>query len=122
MKRLDQCISVYPAFRIKAGKEQEIRALVKVIIGRAEHEPGTEIFSMAYVGNRLFLRESYTNIDGFKAHLDAVSDIINDFFGMLELETLYVTAPAEAADEMKALMHSMNMDVDLFVLEGGFAR
>ena len=122
MKRLDQCVSVYPAFRIKDGKDQEIRSLVKVIIERAEHEPGTEIFSMAYVGNRLFLRESYTNIDGFKAHLDAVSDIINDFFGMLELETLYVTAPEEAADEMKALMRSMNMQVDLFVLEGGFAR
>ena len=122
MKRLDSCISVYPAFKIKDGKEEEIRALLRVIIGRAEDEPATEIFSMAYAGNKLFLRESYTNIEGFKAHLDSVSDIISDFFGMLELETLHVIAPEGAAEEMKSLMNSMNMEADLFVIEGGFAR
>jgi len=122
MKRLDNCISIYPAFKIKDGKEEELRALVRVIIGRAENEPATEIFSMAYSGNKLFLRESYTYIEGFKAHLDSVSDIISDFFGMLELETLHVVAPESAAEEMKGLMSSMNMQADLFVLEGGFAR
>jgi quinol monooxygenase YgiN len=122
MKRLDNCISIYPAFKIKDGKEEELRALVRVIIGRAENEPATEIFSMAYSGNKLFLRESYTDIEGFKAHLDSVSDIIADFFGMLELETLHVVAPESAAEEMKSLMSSMNMQADLFVLEGGFAR
>jgi quinol monooxygenase YgiN len=122
MKRLDNCISIYPTFKIKDGKEEELRALVRVIIGRAENEPATEIFSMAYSGNKLFLRESYTDIKGFKAHLDSVSDIISDFFGMLELETLHVVAPESAAEEMKGLMSSMNMQADLFVLEGGFAR
>lgn len=122
MKRIDNCVSVYPAFRIKPGKEQAIRSLVRVIIERAEHEPGTEIFTMAYAGNKLFLRESYTDIEGFKAHLQSVNDIIGDFFAMLELETLYVIAPAHVADEMKALMRSMNMTADLYAIEGGFAR
>lgn len=122
MKRIDSCVSVYPAFRIKEGQEQAIRALLKVIIGRAENEPATEIFSMAYTGNKLYLRESYTNIEGFKAHLDSVSDIIADFFSMLELETLHVVAPESEAEEMKRLMSSMNMQADLFILEGGFAR
>lgn len=122
MKRIDSCVSVYPAFRIKEGKEKEIRALLKVIISRAENEPATEIFSMAYTGNKLYLRESYTNLEGFKAHLDSVSDIISEFFSMLELETLHVVVPASAAEEMKSLMSAMNMQADLFVLEGGFAR
>lgn len=122
MKRIDSCVSVYPAFRIKEGKEKEIRALLKVIISRAENEPATEIFSMAYTGNKLYLRESYTNLEGFKAHLDSVSDIISEFFSMLELETLHVVAPQSATEEMKSLMSAMNMQADLFVLEGGFAR
>lgn len=122
MKRIDNCVSVYPAFKIKAGQETAIRALLRVIISRAENEPGTEIFSMAYTGNKLFLRESYTDIDAFKAHLESVNDIIGDFFGMLELETLHVIAPAHSIDEMKSLMSSMNMQADLFILEGGFAR
>lgn len=122
MKRIDSCVSVYPAFQIKEGQEQAIRALLKVIIGRAENEPATEIFSMAYTGNKLYLRESYTNIEGFKAHLESVSDIISDFFSMLELETLHVVAPESEAEEMKSLMSSMNMQADLFILEGGFAR
>lgn len=122
MKRIDSCVSVYPAFRIKEGKEKEIRALLKVIISRAENEPATEIFSMAYTGNKLYLRESYTNLEGFKAHLDSVSDIISEFFSMLELETLHVVAPQSAAEEMRSLMSAMNMQADLFVLEGGFAR
>ena len=122
MKRIDSCVSVYPDFRIKEGQEQAIRALLKVIISRAENEPATEIFSMAYAGNKLYLRESYTNIEGFKAHLDSVSDIIADFFSMLELETLHVVAPESEAEEMKRLMSSMNMQADLFILEGGFAR
>ncbi|WP_411868755.1 putative quinol monooxygenase [Vulcanococcus limneticus] len=122
MKRLDGCISVYPAFQIKPGREQDIRALLRVIIERAESEPGTEIFSMAYMGDKLFLRESYTDIEGFKAHLQSVDDIIGDFFSMLTLESLYVIAPASAIDEMKALMNSMNMQAGLYALEGGFAR
>jgi quinol monooxygenase YgiN len=122
MKRIDQCISVYPAFQIKPGKEAAIREVLRVIIQRAESEPATEIFSMAYAGTKLFLRESYTDIDGFKAHLESVSDIINDFFGMLELETLHVIAPEGAIKEMQELMSSMNMTADLFILEGGFAR
>ena len=122
MKRLDSCISVYPAFQIKPGKETAIRDLLRVIIERAEGEPATEIFSMSYAGSKLFLRESYTDIKGFKAHLESVSDIINDFFGMLELETLHVIAPEEAVNEMQELMSSMNMKADLFILEGGFAK
>ena len=122
MKRIDQCISVYPAFQIKPGKEAAIREVLRVIIQRAESEAATEIFSMAYAGTKLFLRESYTDIDGFKAHLESVSDIINDFFDMLELETLHVIAPEGAIKEMQELMSSMNMTADLYILEGGFAR
>ena len=122
MKRADTCVSVYPAFHIKEGKEQEIRKLISVIIDRAQNEPGTEIFSMAYSGNKLFLRESYTNIKGFKAHLESVNDIIGDFFAMLELETLHVIAPAEDAEEMRHLMNTLNMNADLYTLEGGFAQ
>ena len=122
MKRIDSCISVYPAFQIKPGKEAAIREVLQVIIQRAESEPGTEIFSMAYAGTKLFLRESYTNISGFKAHLESVSDIIDDFFSMLELESLHVVAPESAIKEMQELMSSMNMAAELFILEGGFAR
>ena len=122
MKRIDQCISVYPTFQIKPGKEAAIREVLRVIIQRAESEAATEIFSMAYAGTKLFLRESYTDIDGFKAHLESVSDIINDFFDMLELETLHVIAPEGAIKEMQELMSSMNMTADLFIIEGGFAR
>ena len=77
---------------------------------------------MAYSGNKLFLRESYTNIRGFKAHLESVNDIIGDFFAMLELETLHVIAPAEDAEEMRHLMNTLNMNADLYTLEGGFAQ
>ena len=121
MKSLDQCVSVYPAFRIKPGKEQQIRNLLQTIIERAEHEPDTKIFSMAYQEDKLFLRESYTNIEGFKAHLSSVSDIIADFFAMLELESLQVIAPASSADAMRQLMSNMNMQAELYILEGGFA-
>jgi len=40
----------------------------------------------------------------------------------LELETLHVVAPESEVEEMKSLMSSMNMQADLFVLEGGFAQ
>ena len=122
MKRIDSCVSVYPAFRIKPGKETAIRELLRVIIGRAENEVGTEIFSMAYAGNKLFLRESYTDIEAFKEHLKSVSDIISDFFGMLELESLHIIAPSESVEEMEELMKAMDMQANLFILEGGFAR
>jgi len=122
MKRIDQCVSVYPVFRVKDGKSRDVRNLLQVFIQRSEGEPGTEVFSMAFLGDRLLLRESYSDLAAFKAHLENVRDLIGDLFSMLELESLNIVAPSCAIEELKALLHSAKIAADIYCLEAGFAR
>ena len=121
MKSADTCVSVYPTFNVKAGKLEALKDLVNIIISRAQDEPETRIFSMAFSDNQLFLRESYSSIEGFKAHLESVKDIIEDFFAMLDLVHLAVIAPASAAEEMQQLMDNLGMEASLFIVDAGFA-
>lgn len=122
MKRIDQCVSVYPVFRIRDGKRNDVLELLRVFIERSENEPGTEIFSLALMGDRVLLRESYSDLSAFKVHLENVRDLIGDLFSLLELESLNIVAPPVAVEEIQALMHATNTPVDLYVLEAGFAQ
>lgn len=120
-KPLDNCVSVYPVFSIKTGKEQAIRDLINLIISRAQEEDGTLIFTAAYADSKLFLRESYAGIQGFKAHLDSVSDVLDTFFGMLDLVQLTIVAPKQDEESMKNLVDELGMNASIYIIESGFA-
>lgn len=122
MKRIDQCVSVYPVFRIMDGKRIDVLELLRVFIERSENEPGTEIFSLALMGDKVLLRESYSDLAAFKVHLENVRDLIGDLFSLLELERLNIVAPPVAVEEIQALMHATNTPADLYMLEAGFAQ
>ena len=88
MKRIDSFISIYPLFRVKDGQMTAIKKITDEIISRGHDETGTLLFTAAFSDTQLFLRESYVDLDAFHVHLETVKDILDDFFALLELESL----------------------------------
>jgi hypothetical protein len=69
----------------------------------------------------LFLRESYVDHKAFHVHLDTVKDILDEFFSLLELESLVVVASADDIEKMKFEMKTLGMQATYCVINNGFS-
>ena len=121
MKRIDSFISIYPLFRVKDGQMTAIKKITDEIISRGHDETGTLLFTAAFSDTQLFLRESYVDLDAFHVHLDTVKDILDDFFALLELESLVIVANQDNINKMKEEMQSLGMQATYCVINNGFS-
>lgn len=121
MKRSDSFISIYPLFRIKEGRVDDVKKVTDEIINRGHNEEGTLLFTAAFSDTHLFLRESYVDIHSFHVHLETVKDILSNFFSMLDLESLVIVGSADDIEGMKGEMKSLGMDATFCVINNGFA-
>ena len=95
------------------------RSLMKSF--RGHDETGTLLFTAAFSETQLFLRESYVDLDDFHVHLDTVKDILDDFFALLELESLVIVANQDNINKMKEEMQSLGMQATYCVINNGFS-
>ena len=121
MKRIDSFISIYPLFRVKDGQMTAIKKITDEIISRGHDETGTLLFTAAFSDTQLFLRESYVDLDAFHVHLETVKDILDDFFALLELESLVIVANQDNINKMKEEMQSLGMQATYCVINNGFS-
>lgn len=121
MKRIDSFISIYPLFRVKDGQMTAIKKITDEIISRGHNETGTLLFTAAFSDTQLFLRESYVDLDAFHVHLETVKDILDDFFALLELESLVIVANQDNINKMKEEMQSLGMQATYCVINNGFS-
>jgi quinol monooxygenase YgiN len=121
MKRTDSFISIYPLFRVKDGQMASIKKITDEIISRGHGEEGTLLFTAAFSDTHLFLRESYVDHKAFHVHLDTVKDILDEFFSLLELESLVVVASADDIEKMKFEMKTLGMQATYCVINNGFS-
>ena len=121
MKRIDSFISIYPLFKVKDGQMAAVKKITDEIISRGHDETGTLLFTAAFSDTQLFLRESYVDLDAFHVHLDTVKDILDDFFALLELESLVIVANEDNIKKMKEEMESLGMQATYCVINNGFS-
>ncbi len=121
MKRIDSFISIYPLFRVKDGQMTAIKKITDEIISRGHEETGTLLFTAAFSDTQLFLRESYVDLEAFHVHLETVKDILNEFFSLLELESLVIVANEDNIKKMKEEMQSLGMEATYCVINNGFS-
>ena len=121
MKRIDSFISIYPLFRVKDGQMAAIKKITDEIISRGHEETGTLLFTAAFSDTQLFLRESYVDLDAFHVHLETVKDILDEFFSLLELESLVIVANEDNIKKMKEEMQSLGMEATYCVINNGFS-
>ena len=121
MKRIDSFISIYPLFRVKDGQMTAVQKITDEIISRGHDETGTLLFTAAFSDTQLFLRESYVDLEAFHVHLETVKDILNEFFSLLELESLVIVANEDNIKKMKEEMQSLGMEATYCVINNGFS-
>lgn len=98
-----------------------IKKITDEIISRGQEETGTLLFTAAFTDTQLFLRESYVDLDAFHVHLETVKDILDEFFSLLELESLVIVANDDNIKKMKEEMQSLGMEATYCVINNGFS-
>ena len=98
-----------------------IKKITDEIISRGHGEEGTLLFTAAFSDTHLFLRESYVDHKAFHVHLDTVKDILDDFFSLLELESLVIVASEDDIQKMKVEMKTLGMQATYCVINNGFS-
>ena len=101
-------VSLHPYFKAKAGKLEQIKALMADFVGRTATENDRLFYDFTLNGDEIFCREAYTGAAGALAHLDNVSALLGEMAKLADLERLEIHGPAAELEKLKPLLAKLN--------------
>jgi len=116
----DAPVSIHPYFKIHPGKLEAARALLPAFVERTASEPDCRYYEFTLNGDVVFCREGYRNAAAALAHLDHVSDLLQQMLGVSDLLRLEIHGPAEELDRMRGPLGPFQPA--WFVWECGWSR
>lgn len=116
----DRCCSIAPYFKITEGQIDRFKQLCEQFVTRSGAEPKCLYYGFSFNGSEAYCREGYEDADGLLAHLENVSDLLQQALEMAEIVRLEIHGPEEELQKLYQPLAQYNPRY--FVLYCGFRR
>jgi hypothetical protein len=114
MKKLNNCVSVHPHFKIEDGKLAEFRALTETISQKVSSETKCLYYNFTFNGDIAFCREAYDSAEGVLEHLDNVGSLLEKMLGISGLTAFEIHGPCSEINKLREPLSSMNPEFFVF--------
>ncbi|MCP5145215.1 MAG: antibiotic biosynthesis monooxygenase [Gammaproteobacteria bacterium] len=116
----DKCCSIYPYFKVHAGKLDEFRAGCEKFMERTSSEPGCLYYGFSFEGMNVHCREGYRDADALLHHLDNVGDLLREALKIADLARLEIHGPEDELDKLREPLAQLHPQ--FYQLDYGFRR
>lgn len=113
-------VSIHPYFKVKAGKLEEVRAILRKFVERAAGETEILYYDFTLRDDVVFCREAYIGAEGLLAHLTNVGEILQEMLAAADVMRLEVHGAAAELEKLKDALGPMNPE--WYVFECGLER
>lgn len=114
----DQCVALYPYFKIQDGRLDEFQALCKRFVEKTKSEPGCLYYGFTFDGDRAHCREGYVDAEALLNHIQSVGALLEEVLKIANVERLELHGPAEQLEKLRGPLASFNPQH--YVLYEGF--
>jgi len=116
----EKVVSIHPYFKVKAGKMEEAKKLLREMVARATSEPGNLYYDFTINGDTVFCREAYVGADGMLKHLENIGPVLGEYLKIADVTRVEVHATAAELERLKGPLAGLKPE--WFVFECGVVR
>jgi quinol monooxygenase YgiN len=120
MSTEDTCCTIVPYFHVPPENAPAFRALCEQFVAKVSTEKKCLYYGFSFDGDTAHCREGYADAEGALAHLENVSDLLEEVFKIVALTRLEIHGPAEELAKLREPLAELNPQ--FFTLEFGFRR
>ena len=113
-------VSLYPWFKIHAGKIAEFKAMLPRFIQQTSTESACLFYDFTFNGDVVHCREAYVGAAGALTHLQNVGALLGEALKISDIQQLEVHGSAENLAQMKDPMK--DLPVAWFTFEAGLEK
>jgi quinol monooxygenase YgiN len=116
----DNCIALYPYFKVHSGKLEEFKALCNRFVATTETEPGCLYYAFTFDGDHVHCREGYVDGEALLAHLQNVGALLEEALKISEIYRLEAHGPEAEMAKVRETLDPFHPQY--FALGHGFRR
>lgn len=113
-------VSIHPYFKVKPGKLEEARAILRKFVERAAGETEILHYDFTLRDDVVFCREAYIGAEGLLTHLANVGEVLQEMLGVADVARLEVHGSASELAKLESSLGPMNPE--WYVFECGLER
>jgi len=116
----DTCCTIAPYFSIKEGQLEAFKNLSERFVAKTSEESKCLYYGFSFDGDQAHCREGYEDAEGLLAHLDNVSELLEESLKIADFLRLEIHGPEEEVAKLREPLAELKPQ--FFVLEYGFRR
>lgn len=116
----DQCCTLVPYFRVKAGELDAFKQLCEQFVDKTRNESKCMFYAFSFDGDQAHCREGYQDAEGLLAHLDNVGALLEQALQIADLTRLEIHGPEQELAKLREPLAPLKPQ--FFVLQCGFRR
>ena len=120
MTTQDNCCSLHPYFKVHEGKLDAFKTLCEQFVEMTDSEDKCLYYGFSFDGDEVYCREGYVGAEGVLAHIENVSNALQEALTIAELTRLEVHGPESELEKLRGPLAAFNPQ--FFSLEYGFRR
>src|SRR5579863_7965800 len=97
----DTVVSLHPYFKIRPGKMDAFKALVKRFVEATEPETGCLYYSFTFNGDVAYCREGYVDAAALLHHADNVGALIAEALTIADMLRMEAHGPAAELEKLR---------------------
>ncbi len=108
MSQLSQAISINPYFKVRPGKLDAFREVMKECVARTSTEDTNLYYDFSVCDDQVFCREAYVGAAGVLRHLENVGSCIEEILTFSELYRIEIHGPKAELDQLREPLADLN--------------
>ena len=116
----EKVVSIHPYFRVKPGRMEEAKGLLRQMVALTSTETTNLYYDFTINGDAVFCREAYVGAEGLLQHVDHVGPVLAEFLKVADITRVEVHGAAKELENLKGPLAGLNPE--WFVFECGVAR
>jgi quinol monooxygenase YgiN len=113
-------LSIHPYFKVKPGKMEQAKVLLRQMVTLAANETGNLYYDFTINGDTVFCREAYVGSEGLLRHLENVGPVLAEFLKLADPIRVEVHGVAKDLDNLKQRL--ADLKPEWFLFECGVVR
>ncbi len=118
MSDLGTSCTLVLCFKVADGKMDAFKEGSKKLVERTQGESACIFYLYSFNGDTAQVREAYADAAGVLAHIENVTDLLEDALTICEISRLEVHGPVGELDKLREPLKGLNPE--FFTLEQGF--
>lgn len=120
MTHPEKVVSIHPYFRVKPGKMEEAKGLLRQMVAVTSKETGNLYYDFSLNGDTVFCREAYVGAEGMLKHVDNVGPILAEFLKIADILRVEAHGSAKELQNLKGPLAGLKPE--WFEFECGVVR